>query len=500
MARRNIAYNQIGQKFTVYPTNDDDPANIIPLDLTNYSQAHILIRQPDGSITAYPATVIGAAEDKELVGVRVDAEPPIDDTHINDGNDGAPIPGSTTNVSVSPLNTAGKDTYVEIPPGGTLTFDDGSSSFAPNTIWVFFQGQPNARIILRMHSSDGTVSFQSGELSPSAANDAIDAGLSGTSTDRATQSIENTGTETAYYAGWVGRDDGTVPTGTGNRNFSNGVITIPEIDRAFTSITVGKGQTLVLKRATVQPNTDNLLLYVRGAALPSLRLHYYKANSLQGTSDLSGIDEPLSIPIVYEFDELHIEVLDDTNGVGIELGGISIQDGNGTITQILDWTEALITSPAIFPFDEDLNTDTNVTDGVWFFESIGEKTMQSAAITRPLGTVDNPIVSFEIFLDGQWMVIKEVAPELTDTTPTLIAINDIPRIYDHVRLVSTAPFQLHELNIEGKKNTNLATPTVEYIDSTGILTQKGPLEFWADIEFKDGTDRKSTQRAMRWVV
>ena len=297
-----------------------------------------------------------------------------------------------------------------------------------------------------------------------------------------------------------GRNDGTVPTETGIRNFSNGVITIPEIDRAFTSITVGKGQTLVLKRATVQPNTDNLLLYVRGAALPSLRLHYYKANSLQGTSDLSGIDEPLSIPIVYEFDELHIEVLDDTNGVGIELGGISIQDGNGTITQILDWTEALITSPAIFPFDEDLNTDTNVTDGVWFFESIGEKTMQSAAITRPLGTVDNPIVSFEIFLDGQWMVIKEVAPELTDTTPTLIAINDIPRIYDHVRLVSTAPFQLHELNIEGKKNTNLATPTVEYIDSTGILTQKGPLEFWADIEFKDGTDRKSTQRAMRWVV
>ena len=96
MARRNIAYNQIGQKFTVYPTNDDDPANIIPLDLTNYSQAHILIRQPDGSITAYPATVIGAAEDKELVGVRVDAEPPIDDTHINDGNDGSIVPASST--------------------------------------------------------------------------------------------------------------------------------------------------------------------------------------------------------------------------------------------------------------------------------------------------------------------------------------------------------------------------------------------------------------------
>ena len=65
-----------------------------------------------------------------------------------------------------------------------------------------------------MHSRiDDTVSFQSGELSPNADNDAIDAGLSGTSTDRATQSIENTGTETAYYAGWSGRNDGTVPTG-----------------------------------------------------------------------------------------------------------------------------------------------------------------------------------------------------------------------------------------------------------------------------------------------
>ena len=74
---------------------------------------------------------------------------------------------------------------------------------------------------------NGTVSFQSGELSPNADNDAVDAGLSGTVTSRVTQSIENTGTETAYYAGWVGRDDGTVPTDTGVRNFLTGAITIP---------------------------------------------------------------------------------------------------------------------------------------------------------------------------------------------------------------------------------------------------------------------------------
>ena len=91
-----------------------------------------------------------------------------------------------------PLNDGTKATYVEIPPGGTLTFDDGSRGFQSTNIWVFFQGQPNAKIILRMYNSSGYVSFQSSELSPNADNDAIDAGLTGASTDRITQSIENT--------------------------------------------------------------------------------------------------------------------------------------------------------------------------------------------------------------------------------------------------------------------------------------------------------------------
>ena len=379
-----------------------------------------------------------------------------------------------------------------------VTSSDVPFVFPDIVFWLFFRGLTGAQIQLRLQSPSAVDTFVSDVISPNATLP-VSAGSTSTIVQGVIQRIQNLGTATARYSGWDARISG-VPTTPAIHNYIGAHIELDGYTRPFTFVEITKGKTLILKRTTIQPNTDNLLLNVRGAALPSLRVHFYKQNILQGATDISSIDSPLSIPIVYEFDELHIEVLDDTNGVGIELGGISIQDGNGTITQILDWTEALITSPAIFPFDEDLNTDTNVTDGVWFFESIGEKTMQSAAITRPLGTVDNPIVSFEIFLDGQWMVIKEVAPELTDTTPTLIAINDIPRIYDHVRLVSTAPFQLHELNIEGKKNTNLATPTVEYIDSTGILTQKGPLEFWADIEFKDGTDRKSTQRAMRWVV
>ena len=69
MTRRNIAYNQIGQKFTVHPTNNDDANAVTPLDLTNYAQAHILIRQPDGNVTAYPATVTGAPEINKLTKV-----------------------------------------------------------------------------------------------------------------------------------------------------------------------------------------------------------------------------------------------------------------------------------------------------------------------------------------------------------------------------------------------------------------------------------------------
>ena len=489
----------------MHPTNNDDANAVTPLDLTNYAQAHILIRQPDGNVTAYPATVTGAPEINKLTGVRVDSEPPIDDTNINDGDDGTIIPGSIENVSPDPLNNTSPDSYIEIPPGGVLTLiePDTTHGLSPQPVWGFFRGNPNARIILRLRNlSDTGNTFVSNEVSPNP-NDVgvVSMGQTGTNPIQYKNAIvENAGTDTALWAGWNAIGNIGTPTTPFAFNYTSAVIDVPDFARPFTSISVGKSKTIILKRTTVQPNVDNLLLYIRGASLPSLRVYFYKDNNLQGTSDMSGINEPLSIPIDYEFDELHIEVLDDTNGIGIELGGISIQADNGIITQITDWIAALIVSPAIFPFDEDLNTETNVTDGVWFFESIGKKTLVSVAMTRPVDTIENPAVSFEVLIDDKWVIVKSELPQLTDATPTLIPINDIPRIYDHVRLVSTASFQLHELNIEGKKNTDLTEPTIEYVDSVGILTQKGPLEFWADVEYKDGTDRKSTQRAMRWVV
>ena len=73
-----------------------------------------------------------------LIGSRIDdPSQTIDDTHINDGNDGIVTGGSTTNISLSPLNDGDKTTYVEIPPGATLTFDDGSTrsdTFGPTFI------------------------------------------------------------------------------------------------------------------------------------------------------------------------------------------------------------------------------------------------------------------------------------------------------------------------------------------------------------------------------
>ena len=98
----------------------------------------------------------------------------------------------------------------------------------------------------------------------------------------------------------------------------------PPTNRPFTFVRVGKGKTLVLKNDFVFPNNIDLYLYIRGAALPSLRVHFYKNNILQGATDISSISEPLIFNTGYEFNELHIEVLDDTNGSGIELGGISI--------------------------------------------------------------------------------------------------------------------------------------------------------------------------------
>ena len=504
---RTLGYGQIGQKFIVKPSNADDIDNVIPLSLENYERANICIRQPDGEVKEYPGVVTGAPELERLVLQRVDSEPPIDDTHINDGNDGVNIPGSSTPISVSPLNTAGKNTYVEIPPGATLVFFDGASSFSPNVIWAFFQGQPNAKIIIRLHDSNATVSWESNEVGPNANNDAINTGLTGATTHRTYQSIENTGTETAYYAGWVGRPiGGDAPINTGNRNFRHGDITTPEIVRPFTFISVVKGKTLVLKRATVQPNIDNLLLYIRGAALTSLRIWSFKDGVFQGQTNYRDHDvnrdgdDPISVPIDYEFNELEIRVDDDTNGALVNFGGVSIEATDGTITQITDWEHVLITNPSIFPFDENLNTETNVTDGVWFTDNPHDKTLVSVAITRPEGTVDNPDVDIEYLFDVvPFRKITTITPKITDDDPEIVTINLGPYVTSHFKLVSTAQFRLHELNITALDDNNLADPIITYQDNEGILTQRGLLEFWAKVYYKNGTSRTSNRRAVATV-
>ena len=189
------------------------------------------------SVEAYYQPINTPRSLEYLTGERSHTTDPAEATAIiNDGNDGSPAP-TIIPISVDNLNDGDKTTYVEIPPGGTLTFDDGGNPFSSGyKIWVFFQGQPNAKIIIRLHNSDDTVSFQTNEIGPNLDNNGIDSGTTTATTTRVTQSIENTGTETAYYAGWSGRNDGTVPTDTGIRTFTNGELHIPPASRPFTSI------------------------------------------------------------------------------------------------------------------------------------------------------------------------------------------------------------------------------------------------------------------------
>lgn len=206
----------------------------------------------DITLDGYQIETSDKGETREDVGTHTSLED-IDLTNINDGNYGQ-TENTESSIDVSNLNDGDKTTYVEIPPGTTLTFDDGASAFQPHTIWVFFQGQPNAKIILRMHNSDGTVSFQSGELSPNADNDGIFAGFTSGITSRVTQSIENIGTETAYYSGWSGKNDGTVPTNMGNRSFSNGKIISGTITKPFTYVTFEANKTYFIDIG----GTDNI--------------------------------------------------------------------------------------------------------------------------------------------------------------------------------------------------------------------------------------------------
>ena len=54
-------------------------------------------------------------------------------------------------------------------------------------------------------------------------------------------------------------------------------------------------------------------------------VHYYEDNILKQTVQILNIvGDIIQFNAHVIFDEIHIEVLDDTNGAGIELGGISL--------------------------------------------------------------------------------------------------------------------------------------------------------------------------------
>ena len=119
-ANKDFALGQKGTSFEVKPTNNDDPNNVIPLDLTDYESAKIRIRQPNGKISTHEAVVTGASETTSLIGLRIDdPSQTIDDTHINDGNDGTLAPESTQTLSGEPISNFDPNSYIEIPPGVT---------------------------------------------------------------------------------------------------------------------------------------------------------------------------------------------------------------------------------------------------------------------------------------------------------------------------------------------------------------------------------------------
>ena len=88
----------------------------------------------DITLDGYQIETSDKGETREDVGIYTSLED-IDITNINDGNYGQ-TENTETSIDVSNLNDGDKTTYVEIPPGATLTFDDGSGSFSPHTFYL----------------------------------------------------------------------------------------------------------------------------------------------------------------------------------------------------------------------------------------------------------------------------------------------------------------------------------------------------------------------------
>ena len=292
-----IPIGQKGNRFEIKPTERvidvDGSVTEKPQNFTNYSKVEMIFRDPQGLKKTHEAVVTGGPVNIPLIGLRVDVpNQTIDDTHINDGNDGVIFPPSSYAVSPAPINDGNAETYIEIPERGTLVVTSSDIPFKfPNIVfWLFFRGLTGAQIQLRLQDFSAVDTFVSDVISPNATLP-VSAGSTSAVVWQYIQRIQNLGTVTARYSGWDARITGT-PTAPAIYNYTGAHIELAGYTRPFTFVEITKGKTLILKRATVQPNTDNLLLNVRGAALPSLRVHFYKQNILQGATEYRAVTVP----------------------------------------------------------------------------------------------------------------------------------------------------------------------------------------------------------------
>ncbi|MDI1496245.1 MAG: hypothetical protein K8823_1553 [Cenarchaeum symbiont of Oopsacas minuta] len=137
-----IPKGQKGNVFTVRPsekiTNPDGTTTIQDQSFIGYSAVKMIFRDPQGVEKKYTATYIPKAGLVNLKGVRIDQEPPIDDTNINDGNDGTERDGHRNEINSSPVNIGSLDSYIEVAGGVELELNRSTSGDVIGGFVIFF--------------------------------------------------------------------------------------------------------------------------------------------------------------------------------------------------------------------------------------------------------------------------------------------------------------------------------------------------------------------------
>ena len=491
MVTRFAGHNQIGQRFEITPQIKKDGV-VEDLNLDGHTSLSILIKQPDGTILERNAGVKGELLTEILVGQRVD-DPSltVDKSNLNDGNDGSIASGGDQTVNIDLINWIGSypaTGEVELPPNSTTTFyQDRDSRFVTGQVLIGFREDAEGPIEVTQYEYFTFNSSIYGDAS-TAIRTSVSAGTNYFThpqhdrfhLDRIT--IENKGPDTLKLF----HISGTISS---SQYWTEALISTPAVIRPFTSLFIKKNETLILKDLVTRHISieQNLYFYVRGAAFPFIQVDYYLNSTYQTSEILSGLDEPLVSTGDKTFDELHITVLETTNGGGIELGGISEYfQSTQQAYSIQSWDEAFLTSVAEYPFDENLNTEIQLAAGEWYFESVGDKEVKRLAVTRPIGTTDNPNVEISTFIDGFKVIIGDVTPQITNGIPTYINITDEPRPFETLTLSSTESFQLHELEVEGQTESFANDSTIFYTDPQGLLTQKGLYEYKVKVVYDNG--------------